>query len=185
METLPNANEDAAPQIDQTRVRYLTPEMCRIHIGSHGALHVTVTGERIYGGVYAAHAFPVAHAEEFISMIHTGGDARDREIGIIRHLTTFPPEEAQLVREALARRYFVHRITRIHKVGWRYGMVRMDVETDKGRIEFLMPWKSDRAVDYGPRGKVLIDVENNRYLIPDLQELPPKERQDFQRVIYW
>jgi hypothetical protein len=48
-----------------------------------------------------------------------------------------------------------------------------------------MPWRHDRAFDYGRRGKVLIDLENNRYLIPDLEKLPPRQRNEFQRYIYW
>jgi len=40
-------------------------------------------------------------------------------------------------------------------------------------------------VDYGQRGKVLIDVNDNRYLIPDVEAMPPKERTDFTRFIYW
>ncbi|HUS91405.1 MAG TPA: DUF1854 domain-containing protein [Phycisphaerae bacterium] len=179
------ASAAEAPAHDPTEVRYLTPEMCRIHLGSHGALHATVLNDRIYGGVYAAYAFPVAHSDEFISLIHSGGDGDEKEIGIIRDLKAFPEDQAALVRAALQRRYFIHRVQRIHQIGWKYGFVRLDVETDKGHIDFLMRWKTDRAVDYGRRGKVLIDVSENRYLIPDLAALTPKEQQDFRRIIYW
>jgi hypothetical protein len=48
-----------------------------------------------------------------------------------------------------------------------------------------MRWSQDRAVDYGQRGKVLISLENNRYLIPDLDKLTTHERTEFQRYIYW
>ena len=167
-----------------TEVRFLKPEMCRIHLGTHEALHVTVKNERIYGGVYAAYAFPVAHPDEYISLIHTGGE-EEIEIGVIRNLSEFPEEDATLVRQALARRYFVHTITRIRRVGWKYGFVNMEVETDKGEADILVPWRHDRAFDYGSRGKVLIDVDDNRYLIPDLDSLPTRERDEFQRYIYW
>jgi hypothetical protein len=168
-----------------TELRFLLPAMCRIHLGTHGALHVTVMNERIYGGVYAAYAFPVACPDRYISLIHTVGDSKDVEIGIIRDLHEFPEADAALVREALARRYFVHSIRRIRHIGWKYGFISMDVETDKGPAAFYMRWQADRAVDYGRRGKVLIDVNDNRYLIPDLDELSARERSDFQRYIYW
>jgi len=167
-----------------TAVRFLAPDMCRIHLGTHEALHVTVKNERIYGGVYAAYAFPVAHPDEYISLIHTGGE-EEIEIGVIRDLNDFPPEDAALVRQALERRYFVHTITQIRRVGWKYGFVNMDVQTDKGPADILIPWRHDRAFDYGRRGKVLIDVEDNRYLIPDLEKLSTRERNEFQRYIYW
>ncbi|HUW99646.1 MAG: DUF1854 domain-containing protein [Phycisphaerae bacterium] len=176
---------DLSPGSDPTRVRRLTPEMCQIHLGTHDALHVTVTGERIYGGVYAVYAFPVAHRDGYICLMHSVGEGDDLEIGIIRDLADFPPDQADLVRQALARRYFMHTITRINEVGWRYGLVSMDVETDKGPARFMMRWSHDRAVDYGQRGKVLIDTSDNRYLIPDVDALPPRERTAFTRIIYW
>jgi hypothetical protein len=48
-----------------------------------------------------------------------------------------------------------------------------------------MRWAQDRAVDFGQNGKVLIDVDDNRYLLQDLDALSPRERADFQRFIYW
>ena len=54
-----------------------------------------------------------------------------------------------------------------------------------GKASFYLRWSQDRAVDYGQRGKVLISLENNRYLIPDLEKLTPSERTEFQRYIYW
>jgi hypothetical protein len=176
--------QDDGAEISQTEIRFLTPDMCRIHLGTHDALHVTVKNERIYGGVYAAYAFPVRHPEAYISLLHTTSD-EEIEIGIIRDLSAFPEADAMLVRQALERRYFVHTITHIHHVGWKYGFVFLDVETDKGHAEFLMPWRHDRAFDYGSRGKVLIDVDDNRYLIPDLDSLATRERDEFQRYIYW
>jgi hypothetical protein len=178
------AENNAEAEVSQTEVRFLTADTCHIHLGTHDALHVTVKNERIYGGVYAAHAFPVAHPDEYISLIHTGGE-EEMEIGVIRDLNDFPPEAAALVRQALARRYFVHTVTRIRRVGWKYGFVSLEVETDKGPADILVPWRHDRAFDYGRRGKVLIDVEENRYLIPDIEALPPRERNEFQRYIYW
>ncbi len=172
------------PPVDPTKVRFLTPDTCRIHLGNLGALHVTVVNEGIYGGVYAAYAFPVAHPDSFISLIHTAGE-KDHEIGIIRDLSEFPGDAAELVRQALARRYFVHTITRIHEIVYKYNLLEMDVETDKGPVKFFMRWSQDRAVDYGRRGKVLIDLDNNRYLIPNLDDLAPSERTQFQRYIYW
>ena len=170
--------------LNQTTVRFLTPDMCRIHLGTHEALHVTILNERIYGGVYAAYAFPVAHPNEYISLIHTGGD-EELEIGIIRDLGEFPEEAAALVRQALARRYFVHTILRIRDIGWKWGFVAIEADTDKGEVGFLMPWRHDRAFDYGRRGKILIDVDDNRYLVPDLEKLSAGERAAFQRYIYW
>lgn len=175
----------AGAQVPSTDVRYLTPGMCIIHLGTFGALHVTVRDERIYGGVYAAYAFPVAHPNGYISLVHTRREGGDMEIGMIRDLDEFPHEQADLVSQALRRRYFIHHISRIYEITWKSGFVSLDVETDKGRVRFLMRWQQDRAVEYGQRGKVLIDVDENRYLINDMDKLSPQERSSFTRFIYW
>lgn len=183
MET--DAKQNGMGKPDQTRTRRLTPDMCRIYIGTHKALHLTINDEWTYGGVYAAYAFPVAHPNKYISLLQSVGDSTDVEVGMIWDLADFPAEQAELVRVSLAQRYFIHRITKINEIGWKYNLILLDVETDKGRCQFYMRWKSHRAVDYGHRGKVLIDVNDNRYLIPDLDALSPKERSDFTRIIYW
>ena len=45
--------------------------------------------------------------------------------------------------------------------------------------------QADRAHDYGPRGKMLLDTDENRYLIPDVQALPERDRRLLLRHIYW
>jgi ATP-binding cassette, subfamily B, bacterial len=179
-----SAVQSALERADRTQIRFLTPENCRIHLGNLGALHVTVKGEGIYGGIYTAYAFPVAYPDKYISIVQTDED-QDTEVGVIRDLAEFPESDAALVRQALARRYFIHVVARLRSIEMRYNMLYLTVSTDKGEREFFMRWAQDRAVDFGQNGKVLIDVDNNRYLIPNLDAMGGRERVDFQRFIYW
>jgi hypothetical protein len=89
------------------------------------------------------------------------------------------------VRQALNRRYFIHTVTRLASISMQYNMLFLEMETDKGERSFFMRWAQDRAVDFGQNGKVLIDVDDNRYLIPNLDLLSTRERVEFQRYIYW
>lgn len=171
---------------DPTQLRYLTPDQCHIHLGAYNTLHVTVVNERIYGGIYAALLFPVSHPDDYIALIQAGHEDRnEQEIGVIRRLADFPEPQAELIRQALRRRYFVHVITGIRRIRWEYGLISFDVDTDKGPTGFLMHWQGDKAVDYDHNGKILLDVYDNRYLIPDLDTLSPRERTEFKRFIYW
>jgi ATP-binding cassette, subfamily B, bacterial len=179
-----NAVQSALERADRTQIRFLTPENCRIHLGNLGALHVTVKGEGIYGGIFTAYDFPVAYPSNYISIVQTDED-QDTEVGVIRDLAEFPESDAALVRQALNRRYFIHTITRLKSIEMQYNMLFLEVSTDKGDRSFFMRWAQDRAVDFGENGKVLIDVDDNRYLIPNLDAMAPRERLDFQRFIYW
>jgi hypothetical protein len=170
---------------DTARLRYLDPSMCRFYPGNFAALHLEITGIWVYGGVYAAYCFPVERRSEFIGIIQSRRTGDDLEIGIVRRLEDFPEDQAELVRAALQRRYFFHTIDRILRIGWDGGYVSMRVDTDKGPASFLMRWSNDRAVSFGRDGKLLIDVDDNRYLIPRVDALPPRERSAFTRIIYW
>jgi ATP-binding cassette, subfamily B, bacterial len=165
--------------------RWLTPDVAHIHIGSHGALHVTVRDERIYGGVYAMCCFPVRYPREFISLRYLDHEKREIEVGLIRRVHDWPAEAQALVAESLAKRYFIHTILSIHHIEVFSSYLSLDVETDLGPVQFIMRWQHDRAQDYGASGKMLLDTDENRYLIPDIQALPENERRLFQRYIYW
>ena len=171
--------------INPTVTRYLTPEVAKIHLGNRGALHVTVRDERIYGGVYAVFLFPVRYPNQFISLRHHTSKGEDVEVGIVRDLKDWPEKDRALVQQSLRRHYFIHTITRIEHIGWKFGFVSFEVDTDKGAASFLMRWQHDRAVDYGRHGKILLDVDDNRYLIPDVKALSDHERNEFVRYIYW
>ncbi len=168
-----------------TESRYLEPATTVVHRGTHGVLHVTIQDERIYGGVHAELLFPVRYPDRYISMRHTNSEGEEIEVGLIRNLADWPAEAQALIRESLKRRYFLHVIRRINTIGWKWGFVALDVDTDKGQRSFLMRWRGDRAVAFGQSGKVLIDVDDNRYLIPDLSALSTREQNSFLRYIYW
>jgi hypothetical protein len=48
-----------------------------------------------------------------------------------------------------------------------------------------MRWTQSQVQDFGERGKVLLDIEDNHFLIPDTESLPPRQRELLQRFIYW
>lgn len=180
-----SSGDDIGAHLDPTVARYLTPDTAKIHLGGRNALHVTVLNDRIYGGVYAAYIFAVRQPRKFVSLRYKNAKGEDIEVGIIRDLAEWPDADRSLVEEALHRHYFVHTITRIHHVGWKYGYIAFDVQTDKGPAQFLMRWQTDRAHDYGRGGKVLLDVDENRYLIPEVNALATREREEFLRYVYW
>lgn len=165
--------------------RWLTPDVARIHLGNLNTLHVTVREERIYGGVYAVRCLPIRFPRKYISLRFIDHDKCEVEVGLIRDLDEWPQETQQLIRESLLKRYFVHIIKAVRRIETFPGYFNFDVETDRGPMQFMMRWQSDRAQDYGPSGKMLLDSEENRYLIPDINALPEDDRRLFLRHIYW
>lgn len=169
----------------RTSVRWLTPENTTIFAGTFSLLHCAVKGEPVYRAVFAVRLFPISRPDAFISLRHTGLDEKDREIGVIQELVAFPDEARRLIAESLAKHYYEQVITRVYHVEFGYGLLFFDVQTQRGREQFTMPWSSDRAEDFGQKGKVLHETLGNRYVIPDVNALPPMDRRIFTSFIYW
>jgi ATP-binding cassette subfamily B protein len=165
--------------------RWLTPEIATVHLGTHDALHVTVVNDRIFGGVIAIRCFPAARPEEYISLRFYDADGQEQEIGIISRLSDWPIEARRLIGDALDRRYYVHTIQRIRSIVLKFGMLVFHVQTTRGDEQFMMRWAQSQAQDYGRSGKILTDVDENRYLVPDVEALPRSEQILFRRYVYW
>jgi hypothetical protein len=59
------------------------------------------------------------------------------------------------------------------------------VQTDRGPAAFTMRNSHSQAQDYGLRGKLLLDVDDNRYLVENLDALPRRQQVLFRRYVYW
>jgi hypothetical protein len=90
-----------------------------------------------------------------------------------------------MVRAALERRYWLQTVTGVDNIKMEMGHLTLNVRTLHGPREFTMRWSQAQVQDFGESGKVLLDLDDNRYLVPDVEALPPKEQDLFLRYVYW
>jgi ATP-binding cassette, subfamily B, bacterial len=175
------------PPIDSHHIRWLDPSFARIHRGTYNMLHVTIRNDRIYGGIFAVRCMPVKHPGKYISLryISPEGGGQEHEVGIIRDLDEWSAEAQDLVHETLGKRYFVHSVRAIDDIRQTGNYIDFRVVTDRGPMRFTVRAQSDRVQDYGPRGKMILDTDENRYLITDVEMLNDREQRLFRRHIYW
>jgi len=184
MDTIQIDTGDA--RLASTGFRRLTPESTKIFQGAFSLLHCQVAGDAtLYRGVSAVRMFPVSQPDAYISLRYTDAEDKDQEIGVIERLAAFPASVQELVRATLRKQYHQLTITRVLNVTCKYGLLFFEVETTVGSSSFMMPWRQDRAEECGAFGKILLDSLDNRYLIPDIRELPPADRRTFTSYIYW
>jgi hypothetical protein len=176
---------DAAEPHDPSFVpRWLTPDDADIQIGDHHTLQLTV-GDQVNAGVFAVWALPASYPRQFISLRVADLDGQDHEVGLVRDLDDWPGEVQELLERALRRRYFLRRIKAIEHIDLKYGLLSFRAETDQGPVRFVMRNSHSQAQDYGAAGKVLIDVDENRYVVPDVDALSRRQQLLFRRYIYW
>ena len=114
--------------------------------------------------------FPFGLLWELISVLNE----EEEEVGIIRDVQVFDEEEAQLLREELARRYYSPLIERIISVKERYGFSYWKVQTAQGEMKFTLHDTYRSIVHISASRVIFLDVDGNRFEIPDLQALDRK-----------
>lgn len=144
---------------------------------------------RLSGGpaqrVFLIRAFPASHPEQFVSVRTWDENGDDTELGMLHSLSDWPTEADAAIRAALERRYLLRKITRIHSIKLSFGFLEFDVETTSGRQQFTARWTQSKATNFGKRGKLMTDTEDNQYVVADVEELSPRDREIFLQYVYW
>ena len=117
--------------------------------------------------------FPLSGLEKYITLL----DEEGVEQAIIRDLRTLPAQERKIIEECLREYYLIPKVTRITDSREKYGVVTLEVETDRGNAVIEI-----RNLLYGMKllygSRVLLrDGSDNRYEIPDLTALDKQSRQ--------
>ena len=141
-------------------------------------MQLHLAGENIHFGIRAMRCLPVQAPEAYISL-----QANDREVGLIRDLADWPADQRALIREALDRRYYFQQLQRVQSIRKFGNFLEFTACTELGQSEFVLRYQQDSVQAYGRSGRLLTDIEDNHYLIPDLDALP--DRALFNRFIYW
>ena len=116
--------------------------------------------------------FPLSGLLKYITLLDQEGIER----AIIRDIQTLPPQEREVIESCLNEYYLIPRITQINAFTEKFGVITLDVETDRGHAFIEI-----RNIIHGLKllygGRVLLrDSNDNRYEIPDLARLDKRSR---------
>jgi hypothetical protein len=182
----PDASQHAMQQPPAAAcIQWLDPQGHRFAIGAHDRIELWKDDARIGAGIFVVRTFPATHPEGYLSVRGWSESGEEIEIGMIRSLDGWSDADVAIARTALARRSLVRTITRVHGVKLAHGYLDLDVETDVGRQAFTMRWTQSQSIDYGADGKMLVDTEDNRWVVRSVDDLPKPDRERFLQYIYW
>ena len=129
----------------------------------------------IYGGdcvknLTPKRLFPMTGVNMYITLLDSDG----KEKAIIRNLDTLMPDSKKVIENALNEYYFMPKITKINQIVDKFGVLTLDVMTDKGNVKFAI---KNRHYDIKKiyDNRILIrDRNDNRYEIEDYTTLDKK-----------
>ena len=117
--------------------------------------------------------FPLSGLEKYITLLDEEGIER----AIIRDIRTLPPTERSVIENCLEEYYLIPRVTKINDCREKYGVLSIDVETDRGHaVVEIRNIIHGLKLLYGTR-VLMRDNNDNRYEIPDLRQLDKRSRQ--------
>ena len=130
-------------------------------------------GERHYPRVAVHRCFPFSDPSRYISIREPDNDGR--EIGLILDLKDLSEETKSILEEQMALRYFTPHILQIRDIKEEYGYSYWEVVTDKGACRFTVRMGAGSVYPIGPNRYLVNDLDGNRFEIPDLYRLTPRE----------
>jgi len=180
-----------APQAEQqtggprVEIEFLDPAEVRFERMDYGGLRMLGPGEEAYDHIRVYRTHPLSMPQEYIAIRVGLSELEQQEVGIVRRLSDLSAEDQTLIEEELEKRYFIHTVEEIVSIREDMGYFYWVVETDKGTREFPVPIRPKYISRVGARGRLILDVDGNRYGIPDLEALDSRSQALFNRHIYW
>jgi hypothetical protein len=149
-----------------------------LHRDAFGKLVLTWPDGRQFTGVMPVRGFPFSAPREGLSLCDSAGT----EIVWIEHLDALPPRVRELLEAELVEREFVPVIHRILRIRPRIEPSEWEVDTDRGRVRFVLNSADDiRRLD--DARAIVVDAHGVRYLIVDRGKLDPASRRFLERYL--
>ena len=159
-----------ATPVEVTHPESVDPAAIRLFKEPAWTLRMTIEGDRSYLRVKVARAAPLSQPDRYICFL----DAKDEVICMVNDLQELQADTGVLALEELDHRYLTARVQTIYAIRNEFGVSYWDVETDRGRREFVAKSVGENAQWLSETRLMIFDVDNNRFEIPDLQALDRK-----------
>jgi hypothetical protein len=142
-------------------------------------LRLTIEGDRSYTRVKVVRASPLSHPTRYICLL----DAKDEEVCMIPDMKELDEDMRKIVQEELDRRYLTSTIESILSIRNEFGTSYWDVKTNRGPREFVIQNVAENAQWLGDHRLLLVDVDGNRFEIPNLNDLDKKSMSQVEMVL--
>lgn len=148
-------------------MRLLKPSKIKL-FRSDGNCRLTIEGECSYLKVMVSKAFPLSHQNNYI-FFYDGHN--NQEIGTLKSLTGLSPNSKKILYEEFDKRYFIPIIKKINSLRGEYGALYWEVETDKGKGQFVVREFRENIVEFGNNRLYIVDINGNRFEVSNRAKL--------------
>ncbi|HZP84598.1 MAG TPA: DUF1854 domain-containing protein [Chthonomonadaceae bacterium] len=150
----------------------MNPAELKLFYAPKDRLRLTVGAEKSYPTVKPVWAAPLSRPNKYLALLDGKGD----EIVMVADPDALPKESLAAVQEELRRRYLTATVTAVNHAKVEYGATYWSVETDRGERDFVTQNLQENAMWLSEQHLLLLDVDGNRFEIPDVQALDARSQ---------
>jgi hypothetical protein len=157
----------------------MNPKELKLFHHPKDTLRMTVSEDRSYTQVKPVWASPLTYPQRYLSLLNGKGE----EIVTLPDPEELPPDSLQAVRLELQRRYLTSTVKLIQRARTEFGATYWHVVTERGEKDFVTQSLQENAQWLSPTHLMLIDVDGNRFEIPDTELLDLRSREMLAAVV--
>jgi hypothetical protein len=135
-------------------------------------LRLTVGNDRSYLTVKPVWAAPISRPERYLALL----DGKGEEIVMIADPGALTRESRAAVERELRQRNLTATVTAVTHAKQEFGATYWSVETDRGARDFVTQNLQENALWFSETQLLLLDVDGNRFDIPDISTLDARSR---------
>jgi len=141
-------------------------------------LRLTI-GDVSYHMVKPVWAAPLSRPKTYLAIL----DGKGKEIVMVPDPRTLPKASREAVEEELRRRYLTATVLRVAHAKQEFGATYWSVESSRGPRDFVTQSLQENAIWLGTGHLLLIDVDGNRFEIPDIAALDPASQRYIDTIL--
>lgn len=150
----------------------ISPEEIRLFHEPQDRLRLTVAGRFSVPTVIPAWAAPLSQPKKYLSLLNF----KHEEVTLISSTDVLDEASRNAVQIELDRRYLTSIIEAIESAKVEFGATYWTVRTHRGRRDLVTQSLQENAQWLGEEHLLLIDVDGNRFEIPDVTKLDAVSR---------
>ena len=135
-------------------------------------LRLTVGEEKSYLTVKPVWAAPISRPNGYLALL----DGKGEEIAMLPDPRALPADSWEAVQRELRQRNLTALVTAVMSARQEFGATYWTVATDRGEREFVTQNLQENALWFSDTHLLLLDVDGNRFEIPDVSALDPRSR---------
>jgi hypothetical protein len=148
------------------------PKSLKLFFIPKDTLRMTVGEDRSYTLIKPAWASPLTYPGRYLSLLNGKGE----EILTLADPNELPADSLTAVQEELRRRYLSSTVKVIQQARTEFGATYWHVVTERGEKDFVTQSLQENAQWLSPTHILLIDVDGNRFEIPDTTVLDQRSQ---------